>query len=97
VLARGTQTARLDPHSGHLLRRGHYYWLGSGSTVTNAGAVVSWRVTYGTSRCKITRRADGSYQLRAKRLGRCNVRAYAPPVDGTWLRLYKYYRYRVTR
>jgi len=97
ALARGKQTATLSPPVPPTLRRGTYYRLSSAGTLTNAGYPVTWRVSFGTARCKVLKQADGSYQLRAKKLGRCTVRAYVAPVAGQWLKYSKYYKYRVQR
>ena len=56
---------------------------------------MKWRVSFAPKRCKVLKQSDGSYLLHAKRLGRCNVRAYSPTVPGLWLPYKKLYRYTV--
>ena len=97
TLIRGRQTAVLAPPPPGSLTRFTVYRLAGPGTRTNAGATVKWRVPLGAKRCKVLRQADGTVLLRAKRLGRCNVRAYAPAVPGQWIKFKKTYRYRVVR
>ena len=98
VLARGKQTAALiAPATRSKLKRYRTYLLARPDTRTNAGNTVTWKVTYGKKRCKVTKGSDGTVFLRAKRTKLCKVRAYAPPAVGQWLRFKKVYRYYVRR
>ena len=95
TLIRGVQSATLNPVPAGTLQRGRYYRLASPGTVTSAGNPVTWRVSFAPKRCKVLKQSDGSYLLRAKKLGRCNVKAYSKTVPGQWLPFKKYYRYTV--
>ena len=74
ALARAQQTATLTPPAPGTLLRKSAYRLAVPGTRTNAGNTVSWRVSYGKSRCKVTYSNDGSVLLRTMKKGRCNVR-----------------------
>lgn len=95
TLIRGVQTATLNPVPAGTLQRGRFYRLAGPGTLTSAGNPVKWRVSFAPKRCKVLKQSDGSYLLRAKKLGRCNVKAYSPPVAGQWLPFKKLYRYTV--
>ena len=95
TLIRGVQTATLNPPPAGTLQRGRYYRLAAPGTVTSAGNPVKWRVSFAPKRCKVLKQSDGSYLLRAKKVGRCNVKAYSKTVPGQWLSFKKYYRYTV--
>ena len=95
ALAQAVQTATLTPPPPGTLLRKSVYRLAQPGTKTNAGNTVTWRVSYGKKRCKVVNSGDGSVLLRTVMKGRCNVRAYAPPVAGQYLKLKKTFKYRV--
>ena len=95
ALAQAVQTATLTPPAPGKLLRKSIYRLALPNTTTNAGNTVKWRVSYGKKRCKVTNSNDGSVLLRTVKKGKCNVRAYAPPIAGQYLKLKKTFKYRV--
>lgn len=95
ALARGKQTATLVAPAPGPLVRSSAYRLAQPGTRTNVGNTVTWRVSTGKSRCRVTVGSDGTVFLRTVRKGPCTVRASAPPVIGQWLAFKAVYTYRV--
>lgn len=79
----GTQTAKvLAPTSG-TYKKGSKLKLSKTSTVTNLNQPVKWKVTKGTSICKVI--VSGSYyKLNLVKKGKCSVTGSAPAINGQW-------------
>ena len=91
----GTQTAKLAaPASGD---------INVGKTVTlekkkqgktNAGQTISWKITKGSSRCKLSFPSNGTVKLKITAKGKCYVKAKAKAVSGQWNAYSKTYKYK---
>ncbi|MDP1878323.1 MAG: Ig-like domain-containing protein [Actinomycetota bacterium] len=93
--AAGVQTARIVAPKSGTYARGMKLRLSRVSAMTNVGQSVRWRVTRGTANCKIVTR-NGFYKVKLVRVGKCTVRAYAPPLAGQWaaFKAVRFYRIR---
>lgn len=92
----GTQVPRSQPRASGRVNRGSTVTLISArNNRTNAGQVMSWRITSGSRYCQLRFPDSGNIRLRAVRNGNCNVRAIAPAVSGQWNRLVINRTYRV--
>ena len=94
-LVPGTQTATLRaPQSGRVNAGRTITLATKNQGETNAGQDLVWKVTKGTSVCKLRFKNNGAVQLRVLKKGTCNVRARAAAVPGEWspLTIKRHYR-----
>ena len=81
----GQQTATLAaPNSGRFSVGRTVRLQNPSQGRTNAGQTVSWRVTAGGSRCRITYPSNGAVNVQLRRAGQCTVVASARAVSGQW-------------
>ena len=80
----GTQVPIVNPpNSGHITK-GRSYKIAPAGPDTNAGQLISWRVTAGRSVCKISYPSDGTVYFKAVKSGSCTLTGTAPGVGSTW-------------
>jgi hypothetical protein len=87
-LALRTQTASISAPKSGKVTKGSTLTLAKSGVKTNAGKPVSWKVTSGSSACKIS---TSSGKVKVKVNGKCTVKGTAAGVSG------KYAAYSVTR
>lgn len=87
-LALRTQTASVSAPKSGKVTKGSTLTLAKSGLKTNAGKPVSWKVTSGSSACKIS---TSSGKVKVKVSGKCTVKGSAASVSG------KYAAYSVTR
>jgi hypothetical protein len=95
LLVPGTQTVKLNaPGSGEVNVGKTLTLAKKNQGVTNAGQELVWKVTKGTSVCKLKFKSNGAVQLRILKKGKCNVQARASAVPGQWspLTVKRHYR-----
>lgn len=84
-LVPGDQTAKLAwPKSGNVNVGKTITLEKSNQGKTNIGKPITWKVTSGTSICKLSYPSDGSVKLKVAKKGKCTVQASAKGVSGQW-------------
>jgi hypothetical protein len=83
VTATGPQTARVSAPKSGTYKRGAKLKLSRTSTVTSLNQPVKWKVTSGSSVCKVGR-TGAWYTLKLVKKGTCKVRGSAPAIAGQW-------------
>jgi len=91
----GTQTAKLAAPASGNVNVGKTLTLEKKSQgKTNAGQTISWKITKGTSHCKLSFPSNGSVKLKITAKGKCYVQAKAKAVSGQWNAYSKTYKYK---
>lgn len=93
----GVQSPLLNPPPSGRYNNGKTITLErKGNAATNAGNSIRWKVTSGSSSCKLQFRNNGSVRLKFSARGKCNVRGIAPAVPGQWSKMRIHRHYQVT-
>jgi hypothetical protein len=84
-LVPGNQTAKLAwPKSGNINVGKTITLAKSSQGKTNAGKPISWKVTSGSSICKLSFPSSGAVKLKVVKKGKCTVQASAKGISGPW-------------
>jgi hypothetical protein len=85
LMVPGQQTANLAaPNSGRFSVGRTVRLQNPSQGRTNAGQTITWRVTSGSNRCRITYPSSGAVNVQLRRAGQCTVVATAPAVARQW-------------
>jgi hypothetical protein len=80
----GTQVPVVNPPNSGRITKGRSYKIAPAGPDTNAGQLITWRVTAGKSVCKISYPSDGTVVFKAVKAGQCTLLGTAPGVGSTW-------------
>ena len=80
----GTQVPVVNPPNSGRITKGRTYKIAPAGPDTNAGQLITWRVTAGRSVCKISYPSDGTVVFKAVKAGSCTLTGTAPGVGTTW-------------
>jgi hypothetical protein len=83
VTATGPQTAKVSAPKSGTYKKGSSLKLSKTSTVTSLNQPVTWKVTKGTSICKVGR-SGAWYVVKLVKKGSCTVKGSAPAIPGQW-------------
>ncbi len=91
----GVQTAKLSAPKSGKINTGKVVLLQKDGVRTNANRSIVWRVTSGSSVCKLIFPSNGNVQLQGVKNGNCTVVASASAVKNQWQAMRQTYNYRM--